>query len=251
MTTSPMPKKVTRPGAPERRGKPGATAAGAHFALVIALTVALAAILCYISTRQFVRMDWRSTAQQPLTDDTRALLARVSENVEATIIHRTLSFPDDKKWMRTMEMAEQVLAQFSAANPRIVVDELNWSLPEDQVRLNRLVTDPNDRKNLPEMCVLFTSARGHMVVSFDALVYQAGGPLGRPEAFLGESAFASAVAGVTGLQALAPEPGAGARRMRFFDLPEAHVTVARYVFMGGLPACFVVLGVLVWIVRRR
>ena len=110
MTRSPTPKKVTGPGA---------FAEGAHFALVIALTVALAAILCYISTRQFVRMDWRSTAQQPLTDDTRALLARVSERVEATIVHRTLSFPDDRKWMRTLDMAKQVLAQFSAAKARL------------------------------------------------------------------------------------------------------------------------------------
>ena len=242
MTTSPMPKKVTRLGA---------LAEGAHFALVVALSVALAAILCYISTRQFVRMDWRSTAQQPLTDDTRMMLARVSEKVEATIVHRTLSFPDDRQWMRTLAMVKQVLAQFSAANPRIVVDELNWSMPEDLARLNQLVTDPNDRKNLPQMCVLFNSAHGHMAVSFDALVYQAGGPLGRPEAFLGESAFASAVAGVTGLQALAPDPRSGVRRMQFFDLPPAHVTVARYVFMGGLPACLVVLGVVVWLVRRR
>ncbi len=60
---------------------PAADAAGrsrlaewTHFALVVVLTAALAALLCYVSTRRYVRMDWRSTAQQPLTHDTLALL---------------------------------------------------------------------------------------------------------------------------------------------------------------------------------
>lgn len=241
MTSRPIPREVMRPRRP---------AEGARFALVVALTLALAAALCYVSTLRFVRMDWRSAAQQPLTRDTRMLLARVSENIEVTIIHRTLSFPQDRQWMRTLEMVKQVLAQFSAANLRITVAELNWSLPEGQGRLQQIVNDLNER-NLPTMCVLFTGAHGHRAVSFDVLVGRAGGPFALPDAFVGEPAFAGVVAGLTGLQALAPDPTSGARRMRFFDMTPAHVAAARYVFIGGLPACFVVLGVLVWLVRRR
>jgi len=241
MTSRPMRRKVTRPRTP---------AEGARLALAVVLTLALAAALCYVSTLRYVRMDWRSAARQPLTRDTRMLLARVNENIQVTIIHRTLSFPEDKQWMRALELAKQVLAQFSAANPRIAVGELNWSLPQDQARLQQIANDLND-KDLPTMCVLFTGAHGHRSVSFDVLVGHAGGPFAPPDAFVGESAFAGVVAGLTDLQALAPDPASGARRMRFFDMTPAHVAAARYVFIGGLPACFVVLGVVVWFVRRR
>lgn len=241
MSGRPTRKKVMRAGT---------LAEGAHFALVVALTLALAALLCYVSTRRFVRMDWRSTARQPLTRDTRMLLARVGENVEATIIYRTLFFPDDKQWMRTREMARQVLAQFHEANPRITVSELNWSIPANQARLKQIAQQTGG-KSLPVVCVLLTTARGHQVVSFDDLVYHSGGPFAPPEAFLGESVFARTVASLTGLQALAPDPTSGARRMQFLDLPPGRVTAARYVFIAGLPACFIVLGAVVWLVRRR
>jgi hypothetical protein len=236
---------------PERRRavRAGALAEGAHFALVVVLTLALAALLCYVSTRRFARMDWRSTARQPLTRDTRALLARVGQDVEATIICRTLYFPADKQWMRAQEIARQVLGQFHAANPRIAVSELSWSAAEDQGRLQQIVRELGE-KSLPVMCVVFVTAEGHAIISFDKLIYQAGGPFAPPDAFIGESAFARAVAGLTGLQALAPDPSSGARRMQFFNLPPGRVRAARYVFVAGLPACFIVLGAVVWLVRR-
>jgi len=223
-------------------------AEGAHFALVVCLAVALAALLCYASTRRFVRMDWHTRAPQPLTAETDALLRSIDVDIQATIIHPNFVFPDDRQLFRTLEMTRQVLGQFAAASPRISVSELNWSLPEDQERVRQIAARVG-KANLPTVCVLFTSGGKYRAVGFDNLIVRTGGPFAPPDAFLGESAFARAVAVLAGLPG--PEPGSGARRMQFFNLPPRHLTVARYVFIFGLPAGFVALGVVVWLMRRK
>jgi hypothetical protein len=233
-----------------RPPRAGTLAEGAHFAVTIVLTVALAALLCYISTRSYVRMDWRSTAQQPLTADTLALLAHVETPVEAVIIHGPLYLRgSDMDWNRALTVCRQVLGQFHQACPRLRVSELDWSQSASQARLQQVGKELGELP--PSMCVVFSAGGKHAVVSFKDLIYKAGGPFGPRDAFLGESAFAQAVAGLTGLQSMAPAPMAGARRLEFMDMPAGRVTAARYAFVFGIPACFIVLGAVVWLVRRR
>ncbi len=232
------------------RGGPARLAEWTHFTLVVVLTAALAALLCYASTRRYVRMDWRSTAQQPLTRDTLALLAHVRQPVQADVVHGPLYLRgDDKDWNRALLIARQVLAQFQHACPTLSVSDLDWSQAASQPRLQQLSRELGE-KTLP-MCVVFSVGGKYREVSFDALLYESGGPFAPKDAFIGESAFAQAVAGLTGLQALAPDPMSGARKMRFLDLAPARVTAARYAFVFGLPACFIVLGAVVYLVRRR
>ncbi len=233
-----------------RRSGPARPAGWLHFALVMALTAVLAALLCYVSTRRYARMDWRSTAQQPLTRDTLALLGRVREPVQAIVVHGPLYLRgSDKDWNRALLIARQVLAQFQQACPSLSVSDLDWSQSSSQAGLQRLSKELG-KKTLP-MCVVFSAGDSHEEVSFDELLYKSGGPFAPRQAFMGESAFAHALAELTGLQALAPDPMSGARKMQFLDLPPGRVTAARYAFVTGLPACFIVLGALVYLRRRR
>lgn len=232
------------------RGGPVRLAEWTHFALVVVLTAALAALLCYVSTRRYVRMDWRSTAQQPLTHDTLALLSRVRQPVRAVIVHGPLYLHGkDKDWNRALLIARQVLAQFQQACPSLSVSDLDWSRSGSQARLQQISRELGE-KTLP-MCVVFSAGGRYREVSFDALLRKSGGPFAPRDAFMGESAFAQAVAVLTGLQSLAPDPTSGARKLRFVDLPAGRVTAARYAFVFGLPAFFIVLGTVVYVVRRR
>ena len=126
---------------------------------------------------------------------------------------------------------------------------MNWSTPEGLARLQELVRQTGEKP--PGLSVLFTSAQGARSISFDTLAVKPAGRSAPSNAFLGEALFARAVAALTGLQALAPDPTSGARRMQFLDLAPGRLAAARYIFIGGLPACFIVLGVVVWLVRRR
>ena len=39
--------------------------------------------------------------------------------------------------------------------------------------------------------------------------------------------------------------------MNFAQASESRIMAGRYIFIGGLPACIIVLGLAVWLVRRR
>ncbi len=242
-----LPALVCRALRPRARESAGA-------ALNVLLVLFLAGSLAYISTRKFLTMDWRTHHRAPLHMATVELLESLESAVRATVVHRTLYFPDDREWMRVMELTEEMLRDLSTiSGGQIEVETLNWDIPEQRRLVQALVEDLGT-SNLPaEMFVVFQSGAEHRMVPFSALAERTGGASARIDRFQGEAAFAAAIAQLTGKPRLAHalRERMQPQRVRLIDLSIAGVKVARYVFIGAVPAMPVLVGILVWFRRRR
>ncbi|MFW6188904.1 MAG: hypothetical protein ACOC7T_00590 [Planctomycetota bacterium] len=230
------------------------TSAGLNFALTVGLALLLAASLCYISTRRYARMDWRTPARGPLHPLTRRILQSVDRPVEAVIFYRTLQFPDERKWKRALDLAVGRLRDFSALNPHIRVKELNWSVEQARRRrlAGRLDLEALDLEKVPELCVIFFAGQRQTLVPLQAVIRP------DPEApgqnrFYGQAAFAGALAELTLGERAATRARTtiGPSQMQFIQMSPGQITAVRYIFLAGVPGFFVLLGATVWLVRRR
>ena len=162
-------------------------AEGLNFALTVALSLGLAGLLCYISTRRFTRMDWTGQRTYSLHSKTRNILRGLDKDVEATII---FAAADDPVRQQAVESTMDMLEEFKAVTKRIQVTEVNW--PEDQQKIEQLRQRlPGESIALPS--VVFTTAESHRVVPLDRTI---SATFGQAE-FTGEDAFAGALTELT------------------------------------------------------
>ena len=75
----------------------------------------------------------RIAARQPLGADTRALLGRMDMDVQATIIHPTFFFPDDRELFRTLEMVRHYV---NMASNHVAIQHQRFS-PLDRLNIRK------------------------------------------------------------------------------------------------------------------
>ncbi len=161
-----------------------------NFGAAVVLALALAAMLCYISTRRYARIDWTALDEQTglrrheLHSKSVNVLRSLDRKVEATVLFaRTDSPLENRALNRTIEMLEE----FAAQSGRFSLEQIDWSLPEGRARYEelrqRLDEDP------PGFCVVFTAAEAHEVVPLTKLISPSPGGM----MFTGEEAFAGAL----------------------------------------------------------
>jgi len=166
------------------------TAAGVNMALLVVFCLSLTALICYISTRRFARIDMTGSRRHSLHSKTVRILRNLDKDLEVTLLY-SLGEPTVSIWM---DMAEDMLAEFRALNPRITIQQFDpYAEPEKTQDLLRELAE----RDLPSRCIVFKTPAGHEVIPFEKIVktppmYQ-GRPMGEPR-FVGEAAFASALA---------------------------------------------------------
>lgn len=214
-----------------RFARGGRLGEGANFALKVLLAVALVALLCYISTRRFARLDW--TGQQKYTLDTKTenILRSLERDVEVTIVYT----PADPSVVAWLEPTSEMLEEFKALSSHVSVQDLNWSVPEGRSKLEALLQRLGE-ESVSGACVVFATADSHEVVPAAKLIEGSYGPGGPVGSFSGEDAFATAltkltesekvtVYALTGhgerlLEAEPPMPGAAREPEQILNSPE-------------------------------
>ncbi len=175
-----------------RFARGGRVGEGANFALTVLLAVALVALLCYISTRRFARLDWTGQQKYELHTKTENILRSLDRDVEVTVVYT----PADPSVMGWLEPTSEMLEEFKALSSHTRVQELDWSVPESRSRLEALLQRLGE-DSVPGGCVVFATADSHEIVPAAKLIegsYGPGGPVGD---FWGEDAFATALTKLT------------------------------------------------------
>jgi len=162
------------------------TAEGLHFGLVLVLALTLAALVCYIGTRRYARMDWTGQQKYRLHSKTENILRNLDRDVDAIVLFQSIDA--DMAFGAVHDMLEE----FRALSPRVHVEEIDYSMPENQKRLQELVRRLGV-ENLPAPSVVFATAERHEVVPFAKIAHSSRGPMYPPDTFSGEEAFAGAL----------------------------------------------------------
>lgn len=162
-----------------------------NLAAVVVLSLALAAMLCYITTRRFARMDWTGKRTYSLHSKTKNILRELDRDVEATVIYA----PDTQVlilwWLDT---TLTMLEEFRALSSHITVKELDWTLPENLTKVEGLRQRLGEQ-SLPATCVVLAGPDSHQIVPYEKTVE--GASAQEVPAFTGEDAFASALVRLT------------------------------------------------------
>lgn len=172
-----------------------------NFALVVLLVLALAGLLCYISTRRFARVDWTAIdavtglRKHELHSQTENILRSLDADVEVTLLYFFTDIPALNQeigyWLNT---TRDMLEEFKARTGRVTVQEIDWTLSESQDTYQRFLR-LLDEDSLPGRCVVFATSESHQVVPYDKTMRMARGG-GWPD-FTGEDAFATALVKLT------------------------------------------------------
>ncbi len=169
-------------------------AEGANFLLVVLLSVGLVALLCYISTRRFARMDWTGRREYSLHSKTKNILRALDQDVRITVLYTFTNHPMEDRataWWRETTM--NMLEEFKAISKHVTVEELNWTA-QDMMNKAQQLCQQLGEDDLPPVCVILEGRDGHQIVSMDRTVELL--PQS-PPIFTGEDAFASALTKLT------------------------------------------------------
>jgi len=168
---------------------------GLNFVVVVILALALAGLLCYISTRRYVRMDWTGQQKYHLHSKTVNILRGLDADVEATVLYYLSEFSQENQqiigWVTT---TKDMLEEFKALSSHFTVQVLNATDAKSQERLQRL-REKLGGESPPALSVIFTAADTHQTVPFERTVNASRS--GGPSTFTGEDAFASALMKLT------------------------------------------------------
>jgi len=175
-----------------RFARGGRMGEGANFALTVLLAVALVALLCYISTRRFARLDWTGQRKYKLHTKTENILRSLDRDVEVTIVYS----PADPSVTAWLEPTSEMLEEFKALSSHVSVQDLDWSVPENRSRLEALLQRLGE-DSVAGACVVFAAAESHEIVPAAKLVEGSYGPGGPVGSFSGEDAFATALTKLT------------------------------------------------------
>lgn len=163
--------------------------ASAGFGLVATalLAFALAVLVCYVGTRRFSRVDMTGKRLYSLSPRTQRMLRALKQPVRVTVVRYDLR---DPLHTRAMTQAEALLRGFESLTANVRVERLTLG---DAGKLRAL---EGRIGAIPGPCFVFERGTARDVVPVSELVGQPqwGGQTPR---FLGESAFASALASIT------------------------------------------------------
>ncbi len=162
----------------------------ANFVVVVSLSVVLAGLACYISTRRFVRMDWTGKAEHRLQSQTESILRALDRDVEATVIHDLLN----PAYAAVGEYVVDTLAEFRSRTSRIQVNTIDLASAASPGQINAL-REKIGARDIVAPSVVFATDKGHDVVSFDSIAnFDRMAPVYE---FSGEAAFAGALVRLT------------------------------------------------------
>jgi hypothetical protein len=164
------------------------TAEGANLGLTVVLALSLVALLCYISTRRFARLDWTGKRKYTLYSQTRNILRGLDRDVEAVVIAAQM---EDPRLNMAMDSALDILQEFRSETTRVTVREVNFMLPEGQAEVENLRQRLGEQPDVPS--VVFVTANSHEIVPLGKVV----GVSERGFEFAGEDAFAGALKKLT------------------------------------------------------
>jgi len=165
---------------------------GAALAMSIVLSVALVALVCYISTRRYARVDMTGKLRYTLHTRTRRVLRGLDRPVRVTLVNVGEEDPV-MRW--AYQQSQDMLEEFQALSWRVELEQLSFGIDEHRPRIDALKA----RVDIPESSAVFECAGRHEVVGLaKTLVPPAW--RGAGVKFRGEAAFASALLKVTGVR---------------------------------------------------
>jgi hypothetical protein len=162
----------------------------ANFVVVVVLSVALAGLACYISTRRFARMDWTGKGKHRLHSQTESILRALDRDVEATVIHDPLRPAD----AAVHEYVLDVLEEFRSRTSRIHVKAIDLTSATSPGQI-RALGEKIGARDIVAPSVVFATDKSHQVVSFGSIAsFESMAPVYE---FSGEAAFAGALVRLT------------------------------------------------------
>ncbi len=171
------------------------TAVGANAVVVTVLAVALTALVCYISSRRYARLDMTGKRRYTLHNKTERMLRGLDRPVDVTVVYvepppEALAIDPQAQLMHWgYQQATQMIEEFKAYSPRLTVRELDL---QDPTKLSEL----RSRVDIPGSCVVFESGELHDVIPLIEIVEMPSWG-GESPKFRGEAAFAEALARIT------------------------------------------------------
>jgi len=168
------------------------TAEGVNFAFVVVLVVAMAGLLCYITTRRYARLDWTGTGKFELHTQTERILASLERDVRVVVLYRSTS-PYD---MTVFGFAGDMLDEMKSRVPQMQVEQMDLSQASTQPRINELLADLGVQ-DLTAPSVVFILGDRHEAIPFEKIAESSRGPQRMPDMFKGEAAFAGALKKLT------------------------------------------------------
>lgn len=170
-------------------------AEGIHTIVLALLAVAFTGLVCYISTRRYARLDWTGRRRFSLHSKTLRMLRHLERPVEVTVVYeefdqRALQVNPRARIQRwAYRRSREMLEEFQARSSRVAVKNLNMNNAAELSALGQ-------KYDLPGRCIIFESGESHDIIPLIEIVESAQGREGSPK-FLGESAFATALARLT------------------------------------------------------
>lgn len=162
------------------------SAAAANLVISGLLAVALAALVCCIGARRCARIDMTGKRVYSVSQKTRRMLRGLDRPVRVSAVYYR---PGKATYEQAHQHAMRMLSQFTFLSPMVSVQQVGL---HDRSK----IADLRDRVGeLPEQCYVFEADGVSDVVGLRELVHISKLP-GAPPVFVGESAFASAVAKV-------------------------------------------------------
>lgn len=174
------------------RNKP---AESASTLVACTLALILTGLICYISTRRYVRLDWTGHRFYTLHSRTRRMLRHLDKQVDITIVYeepdqQTLQSDSRQRLVHWgYKQSRQMLDEFDARCPNITLKTLDLSEATEVHRLGQ-------KYDLPARCVLFETEQSHEIIPFKQIV-RASENRGGQLLFNGEAAFTSALLKLT------------------------------------------------------
>jgi hypothetical protein len=171
------------------------TAEGVHTIVLALLAVVLTGLVCYISTRRYARLDWTGRRRFSLHSKTLRMLQHLEHPVKVTVVYegfdqRALQVDPKARIQRwAYRRSREMLEEFQARSRRIAVKNLSMGNATELSALNQ-------KYDLPGRCIIFESGESHDIIPLIEIVESAREQGGSPK-FLGEAAFATALARVT------------------------------------------------------
>jgi hypothetical protein len=165
------------------------TAEGVNFGLTVVLALALAGLLCFITSRKFARLDWTGKGTFTLHSKTRNILESLERDVTVTVLFAP---SDDRLTNHALDSTMDLLEEFRSLTGRVTVQRVNWMQPGDQQRWEELRQQIGE-DYVPDFSVVFTTEEFHEIVPLDKVVTFA---MGRVQ-FTSEDAFAGALTKLT------------------------------------------------------